>query len=126
MINIPVSIGELVDKITILEIKIECIKDKAKLKNCRYEYELLTRIQRENDFFFPHDQEQLKKVNLHLWNIEDLMRRAEANQTFGENFVKLTRDQYRANDLRAKIKRQINEKAGSEIVEEKDYVAYKE
>lgn len=124
MINVPVSIGELIDKITILEIKIERMSDETKKKNCRYEHQLLTRIMSDHKISFPDQHAALKKVNEKIWEIEDRMRKAEATQTFGQPFIELTRDEYKFNDLRAKIKKEINLKAGSEIVEEKEYVPY--
>lgn len=124
MIMIPVSVGELIDKIVILEIKTERISDPQKRGNCLKEYQLLIKIAEENKVFFPQEKEALKKVNEEIWEIEDQLRKAEANKAFGEDFLKLTRSQYRANDKRAKIKRDINEKTDSDLFEEKDYVSY--
>jgi len=124
MILIPVSVGELIDKVTILEIKLERIRDETKRKNCRYEYDLLVKIMLDHHFAFPEQRAALKKVNERIWEIEDTMRKAEATNTFGNPFIDLTRDEYVSNDHRAKIKREINQLARSEIIEEKDYVPY--
>lgn len=124
MINVPVSVGELIDKITILEIKLREIKDEGKRKNCHYEHELLVKIMNDHKISFPTQMAAIKAVNEKLWKIEDDLRLAEVSKKFDEHFIAATREEYRANDLRAKIKRDINELAHSEIVEEKDYVTY--
>ncbi len=124
MIKVPVSVGELIDKITILEIKLERMKDKNKKDNVRHEYEILMSLVKEHKISYPNEQIALKKINERLWDIEDFMRRAEAEKKFGKEFIELTRDEYRSNDERARIKRKINDQVGSELVEEKEYVSY--
>lgn len=126
MIQIPVSIGELLDKITILEIKIENISDPTKRGNCEKEYHILLKIAGENHFFFPEERKNLKKVNQCLWEIEDKLRRKEQRKEFDEEFSQMAREVYKLNDERAKIKRDINLLSRSEIIEEKEYVKYQE
>ncbi|MCB9057395.1 MAG: hypothetical protein H6627_02445 [Calditrichae bacterium] len=124
--KIEVSIGEVVDKLTILDIKLEKMTDRDKLKNIRKEYDLL-----KDDLakmkITPDSTEfkDLRTVNLRLWEIEDKIRIKEYNQEFDEGFIKLARSVYYENDERAKIKKDINLKFGSELVEEKEYVNYK-
>jgi Family of unknown function (DUF6165) len=119
--------GELLDKITILEIKSERINDAAKLRNVRAELAELTAVQREA---LPASPElidlarQLKEVNGRLWEIEDAIRDCERQQDFGPRFIELARSVYRENDERAALKRAINELLHSRIVEEKSYKAY--
>jgi hypothetical protein len=126
MILIPVSPGELVDKITILRVKAERI-DPAKLPNVRRELEALEAVAREQ---LPDSPElaalsaELQAVNAALWDVEDGKRDGERRQDFGAGFVELARRVYRENDRRAAIKRRINDLLGSEIVEEKSYDAY--
>lgn len=119
----PISVGELIDKITILRIKSVLIKDEAKLKNIHKEMnELETILSELNVNVDLSDLEaQLEAVNLELWHIENYKRAMEKEQNFGEGFVNAARQVYLKNDLRASIKRQINELVGSTIVEEKSY-----
>lgn len=123
--KIEVSIGELVDKVTILEIKTEKFKNTEKLANVRKEYEFLKNdmnslgIKNHSDEF-----KKLKKVNLKLWHIEDDIRIEESNQNFDKKFIQLARSVYFKNDERAAIKKEINLKFGSELIEEKEYVDY--
>ncbi|OGQ23316.1 MAG: hypothetical protein A3I05_05100 [Deltaproteobacteria bacterium RIFCSPLOWO2_02_FULL_44_10] len=124
MIHIPVSVGELLDKMTILEIKTERIADAKKRKNCQKEYDLLEHIAKTHGILFMAERAELKRVNEWLWEIEDSMRKKEAKKEFDQDFIELTRDEYRANDTRAKIKKEINLASGSELIEEKEYVAY--
>ena len=124
MIYVPLSEGELIDKITILEIKIENIKDDEKKENCKHEHSLLENIAKENNIEFSIYREELKKVNKELWEIEDKLRIKEKEKLFDEEFIETTRKEYKANDLRAEIKRKINIESGSLIREEKDYVDY--
>lgn len=126
MILIPVSAGELVDKITILRVKAERI-DPAKRPNVQRELEALEAVAREA---LPPSPElaaltaELFAVNAALWDVEDGKRDGERRQDFGPAFVELARRVYRENDRRAAIKRRINDLLGSEIVEEKSYAAY--
>ena len=127
LINIPVSVGELVDKITILEIKKIKIKDKNKLLNVNREYKYLKEILRKKikiSLKIKNEILALKKINLKLWNIEDKKRKAERNNKFDSVFIKNARNVYIYNDIRAKIKHNINVLAGSKIIEEKSYSRY--
>ena len=122
IIHAPISIGELIDKITILELKLEFLTDPKKLENVRVELTHLIDIL--NQLTIPDivpERETLKLVNRRLWNIENFKRQCEKNQTFGEDFVEAARQVYLKNDLRAEIKRKINDMVGSTIVEEKSY-----
>ena len=124
---IPGSPGELVDKITILEIKAAKISEKAKQSNIIYELGVLTKSYEENitvsDKLTGLKQE-LKKVNESLWDIEDDIRSCERKSDFGSAFIKLARSVYFENDRRASLKKDINILLGSEIIEEKSYADY--
>ncbi len=119
-----ISAGELLDKITILEIKKEKIKDNQKLKDIKKELSSLTATSDEN---IPDKSKikdlilNLKKINLRLWDIEESKRKAEKNKKFDETFIQLSRDVYKSNDERAKIKLKINEILGSNIKEVKSH-----
>ena len=119
-----ISAGELLDKITILEIKKEKIKDSQKLKDIDKE---LSSLIKTSDEKIPNKNEindliiNLKRINLKLWDIEENKRLAEKNQKFDEEFIKLSRDVYKTNDVRAKIKLKINEILGSNIKEVKSH-----
>jgi len=124
---IPVSPGELLDKLTILEIKLDRIDDEAKLANVRREHELLSRVWRESgldDDEVARLRQRLREVNEALWVIEDAIRDEEREKRFGDRFVELARSVYQRNDERAAFKRKINDLLGSEIVEEKSYRDY--
>jgi len=126
-LQVPVSVGEFLDKITILEIKSERIHDAEKLQNVRKELDLLRGIWTASplsrtDVSVP--LEKLKSVNEILWDIEDQIRRHEAAQTFDDEFVRLARSVYEHNDQRAAIKRELNRLLGSDLVEEKSYPDY--
>ena len=126
-INTPISPGELVDKITILEIKKEFIVDKNKLKNINYEYNLLMKIY--NDGVSKTDgvdvlKTKLKNINLSLWKIEDDIRDCERDKIFDNTFVELARSVYFTNDKRSKVKLEINLLLNSSLVEEKSYKDY--
>ena len=125
---VPVSPGELLDKITILRIKAARIADPTKLANVRLELDLLERTWRESgcaEAVLPGDERALHQVNERLWDIEDRIRAKESTQSFDAEFIELARAVYLANDERAAIKRRINVALGSRIVEEKSYVAYR-
>ena len=126
-LSVEISPGELIDKITILEIKIERIKDQDKVNNVRIEHETLTTV-RDRSISATGDMlrltADLKAVNEALWGIEDDIRDCERNQDFGDEFVKLARAVYVTNDKRMALKRQINDHLGSRLVEEKSYAAY--
>ncbi len=126
-ILVPVSPGELLDKITILRIKSERMEDTAKLANVRLELDLLEKTWR-GALGAAHDvaaeERALQNVNERLWDIEDRIRDKEAVQTFDRDFIELARAVYIANDERAAIKKRVNQKLGSRIVEEKSYKPY--
>lgn len=113
------SVGEVLDKISILQIKSERITDASKLANVRKELEHLTDAAR--GWRSPALEESLKIVNRHLWEIEDRLREKEKRQEFDAEFIELARAVYITNDRRAEIKRRINEITGSALVEEKSY-----
>jgi len=126
-ILVPVAPGELLDKITILRIKAERIGDPAKLGNVRRELELLEATWRREvgERADLHEEERaLARVNVALWEIEDAIRGKEAARAFDDEFVALARSVYRRNDERAAVKRTVNLKLGSELVEEKSYREY--
>jgi len=126
-INIPISPGELVDKITILEIKKEFIVDVNKLKNINHEYDLLMQIY-NNDVSITDGVDELKtklkNINLSLWKIEDDIRDCERDKIFDNTFVELARSVYFTNDKRSKVKLEINLLLNSSLVEEKSYKDY--
>ena len=126
-ILVEVSVGELLDKLTILEIKQEKIKDPEKLKYINDEYRVLKDQLNKNVKSDPKLDElfnSLKKVNEKLWVIEDDKRLCEKSSDFGDKFVKLSRDVHFLNDDRAKIKLEINNYTGSKIIEVKEYTDY--
>ena len=122
-----VSVGELLDKISILEIKQEKIKDDKNLKFINDEYNVLkTELNKniKNDVKLNNLFNSLKEINSKLWVIEDDKRMCEKNKDFGEKFIKLSRDVHFLNDERAKIKLEINNHTGSKIKEIKEYTNY--
>jgi hypothetical protein len=126
-LKIPVAPGELLDKLTILDIKLERITDSDKLANVRREHELLTRSWQDSGLETSEIvqlRSALLAVNQRLWQIEDDIRDCERAGDFGAHFVALARSVYRENDERAAIKKRINLALGSEIVEEKSYAEY--
>ena len=126
-IIIEVSVGELLDKISILEIKKEKIKDTEKLKFINKEYSILKDQLKKNvesDEKLNQMYQSLKDLNFKLWEIEDDKRKCEKNKDFGERFIQLSRDVHFLNDNRAKIKLEINNYSGSEIKEIKEYTNY--
>ncbi|HET6632380.1 MAG TPA: DUF6165 family protein [Rhodanobacteraceae bacterium] len=127
LISVPVSHGELIDKITILEIKSERMRDPAKLANVRDELALLEQTWAANAGAadIAAERAALKKVNGALWDIEDAIRVKEKEAAFDADFIALARSVYVRNDERAAIKRAINLKLGSTLVEEKSYVDYR-
>ena len=119
-----ISAGELLDKISILEIKLNNIKDKEKLVEINKEYKSLEETRKSNIEITENLQKlinQLSEINLKLWNIEEEKRICEKNEDFGNNFIKLSRNVYKNNDKRAKIKSDINKLLGSNIKEVKSY-----
>ena len=127
-ILVEVSVGELLDKISILEIKQEKIKNAESLKFIKDEYNILKAELDKNiktDENLKNLFNSLKEINSKLWVIEDDKRMCEKNKDFGENFIKLSRDIHFLNDNRAKIKLEINNHTGSKIKEIKEYFNYK-
>ncbi len=127
LINVPVSFGEVIDKITILEIKSERIAGEEKLVNVRRELELLERTWNEavaGKADVSDARARLKAVNEELWDIEDEIRLKEQAKAFDDEFIRLARAVYVTNDRRAAIKKEINLVLGSELVEEKSYQDY--
>lgn len=127
LLHIPVSVGELVDKITILEIKSEKIQDSEKLGHIIDELKILQSYYQEHladSTEVATFATQLKTINLTLWSIEDDIRVCESRQQFDETFIELARQVYLTNDERCRVKREINRLVGSAIVEEKSYKEY--
>ena len=126
----PISVGELIDKITILEIKIEKIQDNNKQKFIKHELESLNKLLA--DINFSKDQkktvnylkEQLNTANRTLWKIEDDIRKLESIKQFNEEFIELARNVYLTNDKRASLKQKLNQITNSDIVEVKSYKKY--
>lgn len=127
LLKTPISPGELLDKITILEIKSERITDESKVANVRNELSLLTELWSQNvgeDHELVRMRQQLKNINEELWEIEDDIRDEERAKRFGERFIELARLVYITNDKRAETKKEINLYLNSSIVEEKSYQDY--
>lgn len=126
MLLVPISVGELIDKLSILQIKLQLIEDPDKWKNVKREWDELSNLSEYKNIayevapFFTN----LYIVNMQLWKIEDDIRECERTENFGERFIQLARSVYKTNDKRAAIKKQINLKYKSEIVEEKSYKDY--
>jgi hypothetical protein len=124
--KVEVSIGELVDKVSILSIKLQKIKNIEKLQNIEKEYDLLLKSMDEAGIGVGSDEfKRLKTINFKLWAIEDQIRLKEVKKSFDDEFVELARSVYFTNDDRAAVKKEINLKYGSGIIEEKEYVEYK-
>tara|TARA_B100001029_G_scaffold134679_1_gene113573 strand:- start:288 stop:677 length:390 start_codon:yes stop_codon:yes gene_type:complete len=126
-ILVEVSVGELLDKISILEIKKSKINNTSKLKFINQEYQILKSELEKNIKNLEKIEKlfnNLKAVNLKLWSIEDDKRKCEKDKNFGEKFIKLSRNVHFLNDERAKIKLEINEATGSKIKEIKEYTNY--
>ena len=124
---VEISAWELFDKITILKIKTEKIKDKSKLENVHKELDILEKeslkFDNMSDKLSDHIK-NLKNINSELWDIENIKREMEASKDFGENFIKISRDVHFKNDIRAKIKKDINNLTNSNVSEEKEYSKY--
>ena len=126
-ITIPISSGELVDKISILKIKRRKIVNKSKLQNINKELSLLNKIYKNN---FKKNkkillyEKKLIKVNKKLWDIEDKIRYLESKRNFNQQFINLARAVYINNDQRSEIKKKINKLSGSDLIEEKSYKSY--
>ena len=126
-LQVPVSVGEVLDKITILQIKLAHISDSAKRVNVQNELDALIPLVASDAFTTNKMQglvAELKAVNEALWDIEDDIREKEAAKSFDAEFIKLARAVYVTNDKRAEIKKQINLATGSALVEEKSYESY--
>ena len=122
--KIEVSNGEIIDKLTILEINLEKISDPDKISNIRKEYDILFPLVKSIlDLSHPLVQE-LKSINLSLWIIEDNIRMLEEKSDFGADFIHTARQVYRINDQRARVKREINQLTNSGLTEEKSYKEY--
>ena len=122
-----ISAGELLDKISILDIRLEKTKNKEDHKEINKEYKILKETQKSNietTEKTKHLFNEIKKVNQNLWNIEDKLRICEKNKDFGEKFIELARGVYFNNDNRSKIKSEINKLLGSNIKEIKQYINY--
>jgi hypothetical protein len=126
-IEVPIAIGELIDKISILEIKVARFIDAAQIANVEGELALLCQ---RRDAAFPPDAlldgfaARLKAINEHIWDLEDSIRDCERRHDFGPAFVTIAREIYRANDERSAVKREINMAMGSDLIEEKSYTRY--
>lgn len=124
--KVEVSIGELVDKVSILSIKRRKITDKKKLENIQREYDTLVKSMEDAGISTTSSEfKRLEAINLKLWDIEDQIRTKEAAKAFDDAFIGLARSVYFTNDERAALKREINLRYGSEIIEEKEYVNYR-
>jgi hypothetical protein len=126
-LSVPISPGELIDKLTILEIKSQRMTDATKLANVNRELELLQATWQQSRYAKSDVQSEwqgLRRVNEKLWDIEDQIRDQEREQRFDQTFIELARAVYFTNDERAAIKHTINRKLGSSIVEEKSYASY--
>lgn len=126
-VEVPVAVAELIDKITILEIKLERFSDATKLANAKAELTLLYDRRAAvlgADPALATIEAKLKAVNEQIWDLEDTIRECERQQDFGPAFVKTARSIYHTNDERAALKREINVKTGSQLIEEKSYSAY--
>ena len=122
-----ISAGELLDKISILEIKLEKIKDKNSQEEIKKEYKILKEIQNSSIKYEDRIKNlinSIKEVNIKLWDAEDKLRICEKNKDFGKSFIELAREIYFNNDKRSKIKSEINKILGSNIKEVKQYVKY--
>lgn len=126
-VNIPVSLGELLDKISILEIKSKKILNDLKLTNIKKELNGLKKVLEDLNFNFSETNnlyEELYEINLTLWEIEDSIRILEKDKNFGKDFINLARSVYITNDKRFQVKNKINKIFNSEFVEEKSYEDY--
>ena len=126
-ILVPISVGELLDKITILEIKSERIKNSGQIENIARELGALRAVRLGDDIdrtMLAQLGAELKRVNATLWDVEDAIRECDACGDFGEKFIELARTVYRLNDERARLKKAINLASGSRLVEEKSYKSF--
>jgi hypothetical protein len=123
--KIEISIGELVDKVTILQIKLNRIEDPEKKKHIQQEFDALSRQMQDAGIPFDSDEYiRLKRLNETLWDIENSIRAKEASQEFDDAFIQLARQVYLNNDARSQLKRALNLRFHSEWIEEKEYAEY--
>lgn len=122
--KIEVSNGEIIDKLTIIQIKLERIKDQAKLANLQREYDELIKVSSSIINTSDPLYKELYDVNCELWDIEDHIRDLERNKDFGKDFIETARAVYFKNDRRSEVKREINLKTSSGLIEEKSYEKY--
>jgi predicted nuclease with TOPRIM domain len=122
--KIEVSNGEIIDKLTVIQIKLERIKDEAKLKNLKKEYSVLKKAAEAVLGMKDPLYKELYEINCELWDIEDHIRDLERKKDFGKDFIDTARSVYMKNDRRAKIKKEINIKTSSSLTEEKSYEKY--
>ena len=122
--KIEVSNGEIIDKLTIIQIKLERIKDRAKLANLQREYDELIKVSSSIINTSDPLYKELYDVNCELWDIEDHIRDLERNKDFGKDFIETARAVYFKNDRRSEVKREINLKTSSGLIEEKSYEKY--
>ena len=123
-IDTPLPVGDFIDRLTILDIKAERVDDPVKLRNIEHERAALRQIWSDSAYFgasIEGEQRELKSVNAELWEVEDRIRIKERRGEFDREFIALARSVYRLNDRRAQIKRAINVKLGSDLIEEKSY-----
>ena len=127
MVNVPVSVGELIDKLSILQVKKSKVKNSDKLKFIEKEYDLLLSMSFEyfNNVDIISTYKELVDVNTKLWEVEDELRVIENTKVFDSNFIELARAVYYTNDERFRLKDKINNLTNSEIKEQKDYKEYK-
>lgn len=124
IVHVPVSVGELLDKLSILRIKLKNFRDEAKRANVRREHDELAAAADARGLRDATLEARLDAVNGELWTIEDELRVLESRKDFGPRFVELARSVYVVNDRRAAVKKLVNERFGSTLVEEKEYVDY--
>lgn len=126
IIEVQISLGEFLDKITILELKLEYMEDSSKLKNVEKEYQVLTKALEKSIKIDTIEKlkSELKEINRKLWLIEDSIRDFERQKKFDNKFIELARSVYSINDKRAEVKKNINVQFGSSLVEEKSYRVY--
>ncbi len=125
-IKANISIGELVDKITILEIKSIKIENKEKLKNVKHELKILNQILKKLNITedILKTKNELYKINLEMWEIEDKIRIFEKENKFDNEFIELARNVYKTNDNRSRVKKKLNLLLSSDLIEEKEYVSF--
>ena len=125
-ILVPISVGELMDKITILEIKSERLKNPSQLENVTHELTALraVRLGDVDRVMLDKLSAELRRVNARLWDVEDAIRECDARNDFGSSFIELARTVYRLNDERARLKKAISLASGSRIIEEKSYKSF--